>query len=549
MSMSIHTRISTAACWIKALNHLLLLLINAQPNVVVSAGSPLLATPTSVVSSNGILDTIITLEEATHSLVSDAEASTNNPEITSRLFNATFPGPTLRLKPGDILRVEFQNKLEDQGLATSYIHNQFSAPDESNLHFHGLHISGELPSDDVTHVVKPGQRYTYETTLPDEHMGGTHWMHPHRHGSSSLQTGGGAVSAVIVEDPPNTLPKQIEDANEVLFLAHLLDVEELHQVVDASNDGLFQFAVNGNINFPETSVLVNGQINPIVSIVAGEWVRFRVIWASWLEGNLNISVDGCEMHLLAKDGIYIRDFPRLIETAPIVPGGRADIMIRCPAASSTYHIMGMTGSTSLAKIQTANDVAVQTESLESWSPSYPAYLTDLRSSTPTPGCACTTEFNRRAVNGIPFPSDKESYLHTTYLGATVDRNIESRGHPYHQHIYPFQLISGLNTFGGDNGYNQIGDWHDTYTGSGLIRFSPTEFPGKMMVHCHRLNHEDEGMMAIEYVAIDSGACTCTESESVGLGNDAIIGIAAGIGVVVVAISAYFVWYRKRKVVQ
>lgn len=520
----------TAASLIQALNLLLLLL---QLNAV-SASSPLLATPSSVVSSNGILDTVITLEEATHSLVSDT-TSTSNPKITSRLFNSTFPGPTLRLKPGDVLRVEFQNKLEDQGLA--YVHNQFSAPDESNLHFHGLHISGELPSDDVTHVVKPGQIYKYETALPDNHMGGTHWMHPHRHGSSSLQTGGGAVSAVIVEDPPNTLPKQVEDAKEVIFLVHLLDIEELQETVNESNDGLF--AINGNL--PETSVVVNGQFNPIISVVAGEWIRFRVIWASWLEGNLNLSVNGCEMHLLAKDGIYIRDFPRSIETAPIVPGGRADIMIRCPAASSTYNIIGMTA---LAKIQTTNDSPIQTQNLESWTPSYPEYLADLRSSTPSPGCTCTTEFNRRAVNGIPFPSDKESYLHTTYLGAIVDRNIESRGHPYHQHIYPFQLISGLNTFGG---YNQIGDWHDTYTGRGRIRFSPTEFTGKMMVHCHRLNHEDEGMMAIENVGTDS-VCTCTENQNGGLDNEVIIGIAAGAGVLVVAISAY-VLYRKRKIVK
>ena len=217
-------------------------------------------------------------------------------------------------------------------------------------------------------------------------------------------------------------------------------------------------------------------------------------------------------------------------------------MIRCPAASSTYDINGMTGL--LAKIQTTNDSAVQTQNLEAWTPTYPEYLTDLRSSIASPGCTCTTEFDRRAVNGIPFPSDKESYLHTTYLGAIVDRNIESRGHPYHQHIYPFQLISGLNTFGG---YNQIGDWHDTYTGRGLIRFSPTEFTGKMMVHCHRLNHEDEGMMAIEYVGIDS-ACTCTESQNGGLDNEVIIGIAAGVGVLVVAISAY-VLYRRRKIVK
>ena len=40
-------------------------------------------------------------------------------------------------------------------------------------------------------------------------------------------------------------------------------------------------------------------------------------------------VENCEMFLLAKDGIYIRDFPRAISKARIPGGGRADVMVRC----------------------------------------------------------------------------------------------------------------------------------------------------------------------------------------------------------------------------
>ena len=35
------------------------------------------------------------------------------------------------------------------------------------------------------------------------------------------------------------------------------------------------------------------------------------------------------MQLLAKDGIYIADFPRRIDVARVPAGGRADVMIRC----------------------------------------------------------------------------------------------------------------------------------------------------------------------------------------------------------------------------
>ena len=51
-----------------------------------------------------------------------------------------------------------------------------------------------------------------------DHMPGTHWLHPHRHGSTALQVGGGAASALIVEDPPGTLPSEVEGAPEVILM-------------------------------------------------------------------------------------------------------------------------------------------------------------------------------------------------------------------------------------------------------------------------------------------------------------------------------------------
>merc|ERR1712066_536826 len=35
---------------------------------------------------------------------------------------------------------------------------------------------------------------------------------------------------------------------------------------------------------------------------------------------------------------------------------------------------------------------------------------------------------------------------------------------------------------------------------------PRKYTGKMMLHCHRLEHEDQGMMGIEYV--HGGECVC-----------------------------------------
>lgn len=118
-------------------------------------------------------------------------------------------------------------------------------------------------------------------------------------------------------------------------------------------------------------------------------------------------------------------------------------------------------------------------------------------------------------------------LHTSYIGAVVERTLAVNDYPYHQHVCPYQLVSGF------DGYDQIGDWHDTVMGNDVIRYVPTEYTGKIMVHCHRLIHEDLGMMAIENVT-STGTCTCTAP------SDFTVAIVAG-SVALVAVIALAVY--------
>lgn len=55
-----------------------------------------------------------------------------------------------------------------------------------------------------------------EYTIPCDHTGGTFWYHPHHHGSTSVQMGGGAMGVLIVEDRPDVhgVPSQIVDMPE-----------------------------------------------------------------------------------------------------------------------------------------------------------------------------------------------------------------------------------------------------------------------------------------------------------------------------------------------
>ena len=81
-------------------------------------------------------------------------------ELTTRVFDGSIPGPTIRVKPGDKFNITFLNSLTEQENVVE-THNDFQLPDTANLHFHGGWMSGELPSDDVTHPVKPGESFDY----------------------------------------------------------------------------------------------------------------------------------------------------------------------------------------------------------------------------------------------------------------------------------------------------------------------------------------------------------------------------------------------------
>lgn len=154
---------------------------------------------------------------------------------------------------------------------------------------------GELPSDDSTVPVLPGRDHVYHTSLPADHMPGTHWLHPHRHGSTALQVAGGAALALIVDDLPGTLPAQVESAPEVLLVVMQIDQEMTNRIAQRSGDSWFQIS-GGTLQ-----TLVNGEVNPTILISAGQWTRFRVIYTGWLEQALEFNIVGCEMALLAKD--------------------------------------------------------------------------------------------------------------------------------------------------------------------------------------------------------------------------------------------------------
>ncbi len=121
--------------------------------------------------------------------------------VKLRNYNGELVGPTMRVKPGQLLRINLQNNLDaddptcksNQDMDTPHCFNN------TNLHTHGWHVSPTGQSDNVLLDMPPQTALDYEYYLPKDHPAGTFWYHSHRHGSTALQVSSGMVGTLIVE--------------------------------------------------------------------------------------------------------------------------------------------------------------------------------------------------------------------------------------------------------------------------------------------------------------------------------------------------------------
>ncbi|MFD9499418.1 multicopper oxidase domain-containing protein [Streptomyces sp. NPDC060035] len=114
-------------------------------------------------------------------------------------YNRTEPGPLLRLREGDRVRLAFRNSLD--------------AP--TSLHVHGIPMT---PATDapLTHLM-PGDSDVREFTLPPG-SAGTYWYHPHAHGDVERQLLAGLAGPVVVTGPVDDQPA-LRDADDRLLTA------------------------------------------------------------------------------------------------------------------------------------------------------------------------------------------------------------------------------------------------------------------------------------------------------------------------------------------
>ena len=220
-------------------------------------------------------------------------------------YNDQIPGPQIRVREGDRIRINFKNEL----------------PESTGVHFHGLEVPND--QDGVPFLtqppIKPGETYKYEFTVPNS---GSHMYHSHH--NAAKQVGLGLLGAIIVE------PKS-KGQYDSLPIDYVMIL----------NDGPHGYTLNGK-SFPATE--------PIVAKL-GQKIRIRYMNEGMMIHPMHLH--GIHQTVIAKDGWDV-PAPWKCDTLNISPGERWDVIVNCtnpgtwafhchilPHAESPHGMFGM----------------------------------------------------------------------------------------------------------------------------------------------------------------------------------------------------------------
>ncbi|PYP65387.1 MAG: hypothetical protein DMD36_19510, partial [Gemmatimonadetes bacterium] len=250
--------------------------------------------PAVVASHNGVLELTLTAARG--------PVQVGGRRVIAEAFNGSYFPPTLRVRPGDAVRLRLVNELEET----------------TNLHMHGLSVSPLGNADNVFLHVAPGGAQDYEIRIPATHAPGLYWYHPHPHGRSDEQVRNGMSGALIVEGLLDPFPELRVLHEHVLLLkdAQIGNGEIVHR-------GIGDDAVR----------TVNGMLNPTITLRPGETQLWRI-------GNVGadlyylLTLDGHRFYEVARDGHRLA---RLVPKRQLLlePGAREEVLVQA-AGPGTY---------------------------------------------------------------------------------------------------------------------------------------------------------------------------------------------------------------------
>jgi FtsP/CotA-like multicopper oxidase with cupredoxin domain len=421
-----------------------------------------------------------------------------SPDTAVWAYEGTVPGPELRVRQGQPVRITVVNKLGE----------------DTTVHWHGIRLPNAM--DGVPGLtqkpIRPGESFVYEFTPPDA---GTFWYHPHA--DTLQQLGRGLAGALIVEEPA---PVAVD--RDLLWLIEDWRLDDEGRIAGGFGNRM-EAGMSGRIG---NTVTLNGRVRDTVHVKAGERVRLRLVNAA-LARIVGLRFEGHKAVVVAHDGQPCE--PHLPEGGRVVlgPAMRADLIIDTNGKpGQSYRVIDDFYQDLAYKLV---DLAYDGKPARGARSEPPQKLpaNPLRE----PDLAATERHEivlqggmmggmgmmgsggmmggmmgggaTWAMNGTSMTGDGQPNmppLFTIKRGKSCVlalRNETAWWHPMHLHGHSFRIISR-------NGKpNSRREWRDTVLvpprESADLAFVADQ-PGDWMFHCHVTDHQEAGMMAVIRIA-------------------------------------------------
>lgn len=399
-------------------------------------------------------------------------------------------GPTLDLRTGQVLSLTLENRLSEP----------------TNLHWHGLTVPAEQDGHPDS-ATAPGASKAY--SFPVVQRAGLYWYHPHAHGTTAKQAYLGLAGLIRVAD----------DAEESFALPsgrdeHLLVLQDKRLA-----SGVLSYSPSSEevmTGLMGETILVNGVASPVATLRRG-WNRLRILNGSNARLFQLALENGASMRVIGTDGGLL-DAAATSRTVLLGPGERVDLLVdfsKSAAGESTYLKStaftggGAQGSQEfrLLKFLVDREIGDTTAPDLSYAPlGLPSQTNSVRTRRFEMGgmdhgtgghsmSSGATGMHR--INGKSW--DPLRVDDTVVAGSTEIwefGNPSDEIHPVHIHGMQFGLLE--RTGGRAELLAHERGWKDTFvllpgeTVRAAIRFP--DQPGVFLLHCHNLEHEDDGMM-------------------------------------------------------
>ncbi|MGH2658696.1 MAG: multicopper oxidase family protein [Actinomycetota bacterium] len=395
-------------------------------------------------------------------------------------YNGQMPGPELRVKEGDTVRVRVTNALGEP----------------TTIHWHGVDVPAGM--DGVPGLsqepIAPGSTFTYEFVAKPA---GTRWYHAHV--NELVQQGGGLAGALIIE------PRESTSASEREYVVMAQQwLRSSGERPSGESPGMGMSRMDGDRSSEDDRFTVNGKAYPNATplvVRQGERVRLRLINAGTTATQV-FALAGHQLIVTHTDGNAL-SVPVPVDTVPLGVGERADVEF---LASSPGR--WQLGSISSGQADRGLGIDVVYQGHEADPVQYPA-LGDLQLasySAMTAGPLPTTKPDRTfelvlsggmmsnsgawTINGRSYPGTEPLDVRPGERVRVRMINMSMEDHPMHLHGHTFQIVAI-----GDRPV--AGPFKDTLTLRHMDSYD-VEFvaanPGQWLFHCHNLEHMMGGLM-------------------------------------------------------